>query len=97
MEVYFLALPIILFTAQRKGKYDEKAILSCDFFSFFPFFFFFLKNVIPLTLNTITDISIYDLHTCLYKFPLLQMKRIQFTIKAFKVVDHFVHSHDLND
>ena len=43
------------------------------------------------------NISIHILHSLLYKFPLVQTRRICLTIKASLGEDHFLYSHDLNE
>ena len=44
-----------------------------------------------------SNISIHILHTVRFTFPLVRIRRICFTIKAAKVCDHFLYSHDLNE
>ena len=43
------------------------------------------------------NISINIPHTLLYAFPLVLTRRICIMIKASKVGDHFLYSHDLNE
>ena len=42
-------------------------------------------------------ISIHILHTLLYMFPLVWIRRICFTIKASQVGNHFLYSCDINE
>ena len=44
-----------------------------------------------------SNISIHILHTVRFTFPLVRIRRICLTIKAAKVGDHFLYSHDVNE
>ena len=44
-----------------------------------------------------SNISTHILHTVRFTFPLVRIRRICLTIKAAKVGDHFLYSHDVNE
>ena len=54
--------------------------------------FLYLLNNLPLHPN----ISMHILHTVLYTFFNVLIRRICLTIKSFLVDNHFLYSHDLN-